>query len=357
MIVRDRQSTQSSAFNDSAGCCVFIAASRLSRFTRRRFAATNVRPRIWTARAETSFNPGNGYGAFSTSDQATLTYVQGTSTSPSTLVWYDREGNSTPIDGDPATFFDLRLSPDDSRAVAAMLGQDSGTGEIWTINLDRGVRTRLAFGGWYHTDPLWSPEGERVLYTSQENGSLEFYTRRADGTGQQQAFFQTGADKVLYDWSRDGSYVAFSDLERGGASLDVSIYYVDRDEQSPYLEGGSTFTNARFSPDSRWIAYESDVSGETEVFVQSFDETGESARRWQVSTVGGSRPHWRVDGREIVYRGRDNHIVAVSVEPRAMDRCSGRHISSSPIRRTAGNRIRWSTRGLWLLSCQYPIRV
>ncbi len=266
--------------------------------------------------AETSFNPGNGYGAFSTSDQGTLTYVQGTSTSPSTLVWYDREGNSTPIDGDPATFFDLRLSPDDSRAVATMQGQDSGTGEIWTINLDRGVRTRLAFGGWYHTDPLWSPEGERVLYTSQENGSLEFYTRRADGTGQQQAFFQTGADKVLYDWSRDGSYVAFSDLERGGASLDVSIYYVDRDEQSPYLEGGSTFTNARFSPDSRWIAYESDVSGETEVFVQSFDETGESARRWQVSTVGGSRPHWRVDGREIVYRSRDNHIVAVSVEPR-----------------------------------------
>ena len=260
-------------------------------------------------------NRATAYSAFSASNEGTLVYASGQSFLPSTLVWYDRAGNATAAAGEPAPYLWLRLAPDTSRAAVAIPGK-SGDGQIWILDLARGVRTRLAFGPWAFENPVWSGEGDRVMYVSQEKGSLDFYAKFADGSGEVEPIFADDKDKVLFDWSRDGEYLAYWPIGAGSGTPNIWIYSVERQQAEALITGEPTYADARFSPDTRWITYVSNDSGRMEVFVQAFggDDGLKRGGRWQLSTTGGVQPHWRDDGREIVYTDLARRVTTVSVE-------------------------------------------
>ena len=209
----------------------------------------------------------------------------------------------------------VELAPDAKRAATVLLGE-SGDGQIWIVDLVRGVRTRLARAVWQLESPVWSADGSRVLFTSQEHGALDLFLRFSDGSGESEPVFVNELDKVLMDWSRDGKYVAYWPLGPGSGTGDIWIYSLESGKTEPLVAGEAFFSNAQFSPDSRWISYASDDSGDVEVYVQAFggDDGVRGGARWQLSTAGGDNPRWRDDGREIVYLDPDRRMMAVSVE-------------------------------------------
>jgi Tol biopolymer transport system component len=210
----------------------------------------------------------------------------------------------------------LRLSPDATRAVTAIPGP-SGDGQLWVLDLIRGVSTRLASETWTSEDPVWSASGERVMYGSQELGSIDIYTRFADGSGETEPILVDGTDKIVFDWSRDGEYVAYSSTRTSSGTQDILIYSTARGESEPLIVGEATYSGARFSPNGRWIAYVADDTGRREVFIQVFGgDDVKAGARWRLSTAGGEKPHWRNDGREIVYLDPQRRMMAVSIEER-----------------------------------------
>ena len=261
------------------------------------------------------YNRATGYGAFSASNDHTLVYAGGQAFLPSTLTWYDRDGNRTAVPVESAAFFNFRLAPDASRAAAEIPGP-TGDGEVWIIDLARGVRTRLIHSASENSDPVWSGDGSQILYATQDRGVEDLFVRFADGSGTMEPMLVDDMDMVLYDWSPDGRYIAYWPLGSGSGTPDIWIYSVERETTEPLIAGEPTYEDARFSPDVRWVTYVSDDSGRREVFVQAFGEDAgaRAGARSQVSTEGGERPHWRDDGLEIVYIDPERRLMAVDVE-------------------------------------------
>jgi tRNA A-37 threonylcarbamoyl transferase component Bud32 len=260
-------------------------------------------------------NRSNGHGAFSVSTEGTLVFASGQAFTSSTLRWYDRAGIKSTGLLEPAPYSMIRLAPEERLAAASIPG-DTGDDEIWILDLDRGVRTRLVHGSSTYTEPIWSADDKRILYNSQELGANDFYMRSVDGSGDAQSVLLSDLDKALYDWSPDGNYLAYWPVGSGGGTSDIWIYSLERRTSELFVGGDAAYTDARFSPEMRWISYVSDDSGRPEVFVQAFDrEAGvNGGGRWQLSTGGGTLPHWRTDGREVVYLDPDRRMMAVSIE-------------------------------------------
>jgi serine/threonine protein kinase/Tol biopolymer transport system component len=260
-------------------------------------------------------NSSNGHNAFSVSDDGTLVYATGQAFIESSLRWYDRTGEIADTPVEPAPFLRVELASDAKRAAATIPGP-TGDGEIWIVDLVRGVRTRLVYGSVEHAYPIWSHDGNRILYASQKRAAMDFYSRRADGSGDEEDVFIDGQDKVLYDWSRDGRYLAYWPSGAGSGTPDIWIYSVERQSATALISGEPVQEGARFSPDGRWIAYVSDDSGRREVFVQALvgEDRTTAGARWQASTGGGDFPHWRDDGGELLYVDPSQKVMAVAIE-------------------------------------------
>jgi len=262
-------------------------------------------------------NQGNAYGVFSASNEGTLVYARGSVSLPASLLWYGRDGKSTAAAGEPAPFRELRLAPSAERAVMTISGE-SGDEEIWIADLERGVRTRLLSAPWACSDPMWSGAGDRVLFSSQRNGIIDFEAIRADGVGDSVSIFADESDKQPFDWSKDGRYIAYwPQGATTSGTADIWIYSTETKATAPLITGDSIYQGARFSPDGRFVAYVSDDSSRLEVYVQQLvtDDGVKGGARWQLSISGGTSPHWRDDGREIVYLDPEQQVTAVSVEP------------------------------------------
>ena len=163
-------------------------------------------------------------------------------------------------DGD-AYLFVLRLASDGRRAAATVYGEASGAGEIWVVDLERGVRTRLAASAWYHAYPVWSAGGDRVLYASQRTGTTEVYARVADGSREEELIYGTGQDTELFDASPDGKYLAVFEVGSGRPRQDIWIHSLADGTTESLVTGDASYNGARFSPDSKWVAYVSTESG------------------------------------------------------------------------------------------------
>jgi Tol biopolymer transport system component len=242
-------------------------------------------------------NSSNGHNAFSISAEGTLV--------------------STPTPVEAAAFLNFSLAPDAARAAAVIPGA-TGDGEIWIVDLARGVRTRLAHGAVQYDYPVWSHDGDRILYGTQERGALDFFVRPSDGSGGSEPVFLDDGDKVLFDWSRDGRYLAYWPMGSGSGTPDVWIYSLERQTAESLISGDPAYDDARFSPDGRWISYVSDDSGRREVFVQALggEDGMTGGARWQLSTAGGQDPHWHEEGREVLYVDLEQRVMAVAVEER-----------------------------------------
>ena len=252
---------------------------------------------------------------YGVSDSAeSLVYVNGSEGSV-TISWMDREGNFTPLRKTVSHYSDLAFSPDGKRLAVTDGSYFSGDkADIWIDDLERDSLTRLTFNG-ASRYPFWTPDGQRIVYASLDNGVLNLWWTRADGSGGPQRLTESSVDRFPGSWRPDGKILAF--FQRTESNNDILTLPIEGDEKSGWKPGQAVpFANSRFqeilpafSPDGRWLAYTSDESGRLEVYVRPFPGPG---GKWQVSTGGGLKPMWSPNGKELFYNTVDNNKIMVA---------------------------------------------
>jgi Tol biopolymer transport system component len=242
---------------------------------------------------------------FSVSATGTLVYQPGGAQAEQ-LAWFDRKGKLLGNLGPAGTTNSPELSPDGKRVLV------EGTADEWLLDATRGIPTRLTFGGIGDSAGLWSPDGKHFIFEGVRNGRADLYMRSTEGGGEEQLLVTSNLDKGADDWSRDGRVLVFEDYDPQTRS-DLWWAPLDGDRKPvPYLRSGYNESHGRLSPDGRWMAYASDETGRSEIYVQSFPTPGGGKRL--ISSNGGDQPAWRRDGKELFYLSLDRKLMAVEVQ-------------------------------------------
>ena len=262
---------------------------------------------------------GTGAASFSVADNGSLVYVSGGGGGAGpqrSLVWVDREGGETPLDSPVLSYRRPRVSPDGTR-VAVDVGI-AGESDIWIHDLRRGTEAILTTDATIDRAPLWTPDGERVVFHSDRDGG-GLFSKLVDAPGEAELVMTARAGAPFIEpgaWSADGRTLVFGEVAGGlvaGGPPD-NLFSMEGDRASePLLATESRETAPSISPDGNWIAYASDETGQREVYVQRFPGLG---AKKPISTDGGGQPVWSPDGSELFYRGpRGMMAVPVDTEP------------------------------------------
>ena len=248
---------------------------------------------------------------FSVSENGVLAYQTGSSQSE--LVWFDRSGKKLESIGEPDNYASVALSPDGRRAVAGLLDADGRQSDLWLLDLSRGTKSRLTFHAQSDGDPLFSPDGKRILFTSNRDGDghVHLYDTAASATGDDQLLLSADADDIPTSWSRDGKHILFMRFRTGAHSSVWLLPLAGREAKLLLQSSAFDQAAATFSPDGRFIAYTSDESGKFEVYVQPFPLSGE---KWVISSGGGFLPLWRDDGKELFYLTPDGRMMSAEIK-------------------------------------------
>jgi serine/threonine protein kinase len=228
---------------------------------------------------------------FSTSATGVLVYIPGgglgaaaTGSIQGRLAWFDREGKILGTFGDPGSYRSLALSPDGKR-VAFERGdpKNPGGANIWLYEFARDVTTRFTFESDWDSSPVWSPDGSRIAFGSSRGGVFDLYQKTSNLAGEDELLFKSGDYKIPSSWSPDGRFLLYFN-PFPPTHLWLLPRSVEGAERKPIQVGRSEFNEGvgRFSPNGRWIAYESDESGRDEIYVRPFDTssaTGTSATK------------------------------------------------------------------------------
>jgi Tol biopolymer transport system component/DNA-binding winged helix-turn-helix (wHTH) protein len=219
------------------------------------------------------------------------------------LGWFDRDGVPLGTLALPTALFNPRIAPDGRRLLAS--SSVTSSPGLWLADLDQDQYSRL------ETDaigPVWSPDGQRIAFTSRRG--LDMIVRSIDGAARQ-VLISDASVKILNDWSPDGASLVYTQ-QAAETGLDLWVVDTATGESRSLLATSHSETQARISPDGRWIAYASDEAGELETYVARFP--GLEDRR-QISSGGGGQPQWRADGGELFYLSFDRAVMAVAIGP------------------------------------------
>ena len=253
--------------------------------------------------------PGVGDGFFSVSETGALAYQAAPSAfGISQMTWYNRAGEKLGTAGEPGLYSSSALSPE-GRKIAVGIGE-GGARDIWIYDVKRGTESRLTFGSADNFNPLWSADGNRIVFTSDRAGSRDIYEQAADGLGSAEPVYASkDQSKAVDDLAPDGRYAIYDTA--GGISTELwGLPLTGERKPFPFVQGTVGARAARFSPNGRYVAYASSETGRPEIYVQTFPE---HLGKWQVSTSGGIEPTWRRDGKELFYLSPDNRMMAVEV--------------------------------------------
>ncbi|MGH9388779.1 MAG: protein kinase domain-containing protein, partial [Vicinamibacteria bacterium] len=261
---------------------------------------------------EVASNPYHGSAQFDVAPNGLLAYIGGGLQVPQySMVSVDRDGRATPITEERRTFGEPHFSPDGNRLAVQLYEPGRTNADVWVYDLKRGVPTRLTFDESEESAPFWSPDGERVVFSSDASGSTNVYWKRADGSGDAERITESEKTQFASSFSPDGKYIVYHESNAGtGADLFVVPLSGDRKPEA-FLQTAFTESEASFSRDGRWIAYQSNESGSMEIYVRPFPA---AAGKWQISTESGTYARWSPNGREIFYR-RNNALMVVAVDP------------------------------------------
>ncbi len=248
---------------------------------------------------------------FSISDNGVLVFDPSLKRQRVQYCWVDRRGQPINSLDVPAGRFQHWLSPDEKRFIADRPDPQTRTSDLWLYDVSRGNPTRFTFDPGTDINPVWSPDGSRIVWaSSQDSGILNLYQKAANLAGEDTLLWKSDHPKYPTDWSRDGRFIIYRQ-DDPKTKFDVWFLPVIGSEKAfPVIQTEANEITGTLSPDGRWLSYASDVSGQYEVYVQSFP--GGGGKR-QVSTGGGNHPRWRRDGRELFYYAGDGKLMAAPV--------------------------------------------
>ena len=248
---------------------------------------------------------------FSVAPTGTLAYLADSGGEPEyPVVWVDRQGNTTPLWDEHGEYGLPRLSPDGTRL--ALVAHRNDNVDIWIYDIERGTPTRLTFDAGRDDDQTWSPDGQYLAFGSARDQSFSMYRVRADGSGEVERLAECDADCFPFDWSPDGRFLAYGEVHPENF-VDIWVLPLQGERQPQvFLNRAGVGDNAAaFSPNGRWMAYESSESGSgMGIYVRPYPP---APGQWSISSDGGTQPRWSADGRELFYR-TDSGIMVVAVE-------------------------------------------
>jgi serine/threonine-protein kinase len=249
----------------------------------------------------------NGAVPLAMSSGGTLVYLAGASTSPTLTLHLASRSGETEVLFDRRLIGAIRIAPDGRRAAVSI---NDGQEDIWLLDLEQRSMNRFTFGSGTETFPVWSADGRRLYYSSNSANMVGLVTKGIDG-GQETVIGLRGSGFFPTTLSPDGGVL----LGRGirTASFDILAFPLSSNEPvAALIASAANETEASFSPDGRYVAYQSDETGRSEIFVQTYPSGG----RWQVTTTGGTEPRWTSKGRELVYRNGPTIVaVPISLQP------------------------------------------
>jgi eukaryotic-like serine/threonine-protein kinase len=296
----------------------YAASGHLLSVSGQSLNAIGFDPKTLETRGETIAVPGiaiatardNGAAEFAVSATGTLLYVAPRAPVARTVSWVDRYGVREPLSLEqlpPGLYNYPRISPDGTR-VALDIGGSGNPRDIWIWNLGRQSLTRLTTASTEDILPLWSPDSRRVFFASDRAGNFDIYSQAADASEARVEFAGEGS-QFPNSFTPDGARVIVYENFRDLGVLDLA----QPDRIEPLLHGEFNDVLGEVSPDGQWIAYESDESGQIEIYLRPFPDVG--ARREKISIDGGRYPRWSQQGSgELFYVGLDGGMMAASVQ-------------------------------------------
>jgi Tol biopolymer transport system component len=296
---------------------VFFAAGRLL-FTRENallsqpFDAASGQTRGEISSIAEGIGSRYGYTPATVSQTGVLAYESDVNINDHQMAWYDRGGKSLGTVGARGVILDPAISPDE-KSVLFRRSSPSGS-DLWLRDLTRQSEQRFTTDTSFNNmAPFWSPKGDRVVFGSIRGGPVNLYQKVTNGTGKDELLFENGDNKEPTQWSRDGRFIVYqeNDPKTGRDIWVLPMDGVTDRKPVPFLRSKFDEFQGQLSPDSHWMAYTSDESGQPEVYVQPFPE-GES--RTKISTAGGEQPRWRGDGKELFFVNAEGKMMTVSMK-------------------------------------------
>jgi serine/threonine-protein kinase len=254
----------------------------------------------------------SGAAEFSASHTGALVFLPGSAVGnlQRSLVWVTRQGLETPVKAPPRAYTGLHISPDGTRIAVASLDQQR---DIWIWDIAREILRRLTLDPAVDASPLWTPDGLRIIFGSdRDGGRMDLYRQASDTTGTVERLTTSRNLQIPLAISGDGTQV----LTLGAATpgnMDLLLQRLDGSSPArPLLQTSFRENNGALSPDGRWLAYDSDESGQSEIHVRPFPNV--DGGHWQVSAAGGVKPTWARSGRELFYLAPTNAMMTVAVQ-------------------------------------------
>jgi eukaryotic-like serine/threonine-protein kinase len=288
-----------------------------------------------------------GAAAFSLSSEGKLIFAGGQATALD-LAWYDRSGKKGDTI-DTGTFQDAHISPD-GKKVSAARADAAGHLEIYTYDLVRGTKSQFSFSQSRDDDPIWSPDGNTIVFDSARNGKIDLYTRPANGSRQEELLFHDDFDKYPTSWSSDGKYIAYETIANSHLAVWVMPMFGDHKPYAFLQEKYNTRFPA-FSPDTKWMLFTSFEAGHPQVYVVAFPKPG---GRFLVGEGQGAV--WSRNGKEILYTDDHSRMASVEVTAHGDSVDLGKPQILFPTQSVGTNQFEASADGKRLLMMQPPVQ-
>jgi Tol biopolymer transport system component len=248
---------------------------------------------------------------FSASEDGTLIYENRSAAGVSQLTWLDRGGKDVGKLGIEANLGNPRISPDGRKVAVDIIDPQTGNMDLWTYETSGALATRLTTHPALDARPVWSPDGRRIAFFSLRLSHPDLYEKNSSGTGEDELLFKSDTTKYVTDWSNDGRFLLYQMLNpKGNMELWFLPMQGDRKPQ-PFIRNSFGVGHGVFSPDGRWVAYDSNESGKWEVYVAPFPGPGGN---WKVSSTGGTEPRWPRNGKELFYLAPDSTLMSIGVK-------------------------------------------
>lgn len=231
------------------------------------------------------------------------------------LTWVDRTGKTLGTVGPVGTYGLRDISPDGQQIAASRSDATTRKQDIWLFDLARGTESKFTVDPADDSWPTWSPDGNRIVWMSDRTKKSGLYMKAANGSGQDELLFESVNSKYPVQWSPDGRFLLYREFDPQKRS-DLWILPIE-DERKPYPWLSTQFEESSwrgFSHDGKWLAYSSNETGRSEIYIQAF-VPGEpaSGAKWPISTGGGTMPTWRRDGRALYYYDNKGKMMEVDV--------------------------------------------